>query len=118
MTHEKINKFLQVAIDKTKSGALIWARAQDSRELDHFSRNRYVPIDYQRSFLSKYGIGTILLLVNENTNDLSCFLRPDDDLSFQQICNDDNPMLLRLYNVVYAQFPSVESFIDNFISDS
>lgn len=116
MNQEKIKKFFQVATDKTKSGTLTWKRAQEDTE---FMQVTYIKkfADEERSFLSEYGNGRIVLLAEKYTDSIRCYLLPDADLSYQQIGEDNDPLLLRLYNVVYAKFPSVESFIDSFISD-
>lgn len=118
MNQEKINKFFQVAIDKTKSGALTWYRVFGNDVFANMNKHFMLTMDLQRSFVSAYGNGRILLFANRNTNDINCFLLPDMDLSYQKLGEENDPQLLRLYNVVYAQFPSVESFIDSFISDS
>ena len=117
MNQEKIDKFFQVAIDKTKSSVLTWHRIFGSGELANFDSRFLAIMDLQRSFVSRYGNGRILLLVNKHTDDITCFLSPSMDLSYQRLGEDNEPQLLRLYNVVYAQFPSAESFIDSFISD-
>ena len=116
MNQEKIYKFYQAAIEKTKSGALTWKRARNTSELSRNSYFRNVA-DEERSFVSEYGTGKIFLLAEALTGDISCHLLPDVDLSYQQLGDENEPLLLRFYNVVYSQFPSVDSFIDNFISD-
>lgn len=116
MNRGKIEKFFQVAIDKTKSGDLLWKRLSDTDERHAVHYLRPFP-DGKRSFLSEHGTGRILLLARKDTNSISCYLLPDKDLSYQQLGNDNEPLLWRLYNVVYSQFLSVDSFIDGFISD-
>lgn len=112
MTQEKIDKFFRVAISKTKYGILHWTRVSGTNELKDVVR-----MDRERSFISAYGTGKILLFAERQTNDISCYLSPTTGLKYQQFGDDNDPMLLRLYNVVYSLFPSVDAFIDSFISD-
>lgn len=118
MNQEKIEKFFQVAIDKTKSGVLVWHRIYGSSEREYVVNHFMMPLDLQRSFVSLYGKGKIFLLSRAFTDDIVCYVLPDKDLSCQEFGEDNDPLLLRLYNIVYSLFPSMESFIDSFISDS
>lgn len=115
MNQEKINQFFQVAINKTKSGTLIWRRGLTYTDISYFDWSGLI-VDTHRSFVSEYRAGMIVLLIDKDEN-LSCYLRPDVNQLYQQLGDNNDPLLLRLYNVVYSQFPSVDSFIDSFISD-
>lgn len=111
MDKSKISHFFEVAIMKTRALNLIWSRLTPTM-------SRYFhSVDLERSFSTQYSGGEIVLLRNPVEDSVLCFIKPDADLSYQQIGEDDDPTLLRLYNVVYSQFPSIDSFVEQFIQD-
>lgn len=112
MTDEKITAFYEAAIEKTKARSLTWRRitASEACIFEH--------VDRERSFSAIFGNGLIHLIRDYSDGEIICWVKPDTDLSHQQIGEVDDPTLLRLYNCVYSLFPSVESFIDSFINDS
>ena len=112
MTPVKVSKFFVTAINRTKSGELSWSRISVS------DGRHFASFDSERSFSAKYGSGKIVLLQDDTDDIVNCWIKADKDLSYQQIGDDNDPNLRRLYNIVYSQFPSVESFIDAFINGS
>lgn len=119
MDNHKALLFFDAAIDKTKSGALSWSRLSVALPSTAVSLSSAVPylfnIDKERSFLARYNPGEIALLRDSNSDQICCFVKADVSLSYDQVGEVDDPSLLRLYNFVYSQFPSTESFIDQFI---
>ncbi len=121
MDDTKITKFYESAIAKTKNGLLSWSRVSSQPasiqvQLKQAS-NSIFGIDSDRSFLTQYCEGGIALLCDKEEDTIYCLIKPGQNLSYQQISEDDNSTLYRLYNIVYSQFPSVDSFIDAFIKD-
>lgn len=112
MTEEKVDLFFSTAISKTKNRQLTWSRIIPA-EWRSFND---LDVDSDRSFIAKYDSGRIALLCDEYDDYITCWVQPERNLSFQQIGSDDDTMLLRLYNIVYSQFPSIDSFVDDFIS--
>lgn len=109
----KFEQFINAAIDKTKSGVLTWNRASSTET--KLSKD----YDPARSFLCSYAGGTLLLAQNIGSGKPDCFIAPDMKLPFQIITSKDDSFtghILRLYNIVYNSFPSVESFMDAMIN--
>lgn len=113
MNDSMVLRFFNVAIGKTKSRTLSWSRLP----LSTYRSLADQDIDEERSFLALYGSGEILLLRSISDDCVYCLIKPEKGLSYQQFGEDNDPTLLRLYNIVYSQFPSVESFVDQFIQD-
>ena len=116
MTQEKFRAFINAAIQKTKSGGLSWERVN----LLHFKQSAWPDYDLSRSFVCHYANGRMLLAYEVNSDTPCCFISPDKSLPFQElILHDDScALLLRLYNLVYDAFPSVESFMDAMINSN
>ena len=115
ISHDKMRKFFEVAIKKTKDHSLLWKRAYYCK----------VPTseiyDKERSFLSSYARGNLLLAFNTLTAKPDCLINPAPDLPYQLIGEDDIDvagMVLRLYNVVYDTLPTIESFMDAVINST
>lgn len=111
MTHEKYVAFLEAAIRKTKSGAISWERANRRFGLN----SGWEEFDLDRSFMCAYSVGQMVLAYEPSSGTPHCYISPDKTLPFQKI-NDDSALLLRLYNLVYSLFPSVDSFMDAMIN--
>lgn len=111
MTHEKYEAFLEAVIRKTKSGAISWERVSP-RQFKNLDSEQ---IDLNRGFLCSYSGGRIRLLFTSSSDKPYCCISPDKNLPYQKI-NDDSALLLRLYNLVYDLFPSVDSFMDIMIN--
>ena len=105
ITSGKAKLFFEAAIAKTKSGVLAWSR------LGPDSHPRY---DRQKSFIAAFAGGYLLLAVEKGDDVPRCFICPEDGCPYQMIAGFDGDVL-RLYNVVYSKFPSVESFMDAMI---
>jgi hypothetical protein len=119
MNNKSINNFFTAAITKTKNGKIAWERLSIHTPIfDKISNPHKYDID--RSFYALFEGGIICLLF-DNGNETSCWVAPDGDLSLQKIADSDLSSdsvftaLLRLYNLVYEMFPSVESFLNAFI---
>lgn len=110
MNRETSKIFFKAAITGTKSGSLVWSRTTLA-QVSYFSA-----VDHERSFITEYGDGRITI-ARSFDDCVRCFVKPSKDLGFYQIGDDDEPELLRLYNIVYARFPSIDSFLDNFIAN-
>lgn len=110
MTNEKIAAFFNTAIDKTKAGILRWNRA------NYYYVREFEDVDEERTFYTVHGNGSIVIIRNNSEGDISCWVKPDPDLSYQRVGEYNDATLIRLYNVVYSKFPSVESFVDDFIN--
>lgn len=108
------SRLFSALILATKKHIITWNRAPesitDSLDLLGFG------LDRTRSFVAKYNNG-LFLLGRTSDDKINCYVQGDSKLSFCQIGEDNDPEILRLYNIVYKQFPSVESFVDNFIKD-
>lgn len=106
---DKAVQFFNAVISMTKNHRLKWSQiALDARF--------YGKVDGAHSFVAHYKNGEIALL--RRTEDGAVFCRVSIDMDKEQIGTEDDPTLLRLYNIVYSQFPSITSFVDDFISDS
>ena len=112
MTEYKADKFFAAAIEKTKNGQLSWFRILGT-DITHADFT-----DPERSFSARYGSGKIYLIRSCLSGEITCIIKPDKEADPQQLGVADNASLLRLYNIVYSLFPSVESFIDSFIGES
>ncbi len=115
ISHDKMCKFFDSAIKKTKDHSLLWKRACYCK----------VPVperyDRERSFLSSYARGNLLLAFNMLNAKPECLINPAPDLPYQVIGEDDEDvagMVLRLYNVVYDTLPTIESFMDAVINST
>lgn len=116
MANSKVEAFLDATIRKTKSEVLSWNRVN----LKQFQNPVWHDYDLLRSFICSYSSGKMLLAYEMNSDMPCCFISPDKSLPFQKILIDeeDSALLLRLYNLVYSQFPSVESFMDAIINST
>lgn len=116
MANAKVEAFLDATIRKTKSEALSWDRVN----LKQFQSPVWQNYDLFRSFICSYSSGKMLLACEKNSDIPCCFISPDKSLPFQKIFidEDDSAHLLRLYNLIYSQFPSVESFMDAIINST
>ena len=121
MTEQKITEFFMSAANKTKTNKLSWARLSslplDARRMIYAASPDDVDVDYDQSFFAKYNDGEIVLLSDEMDGTVSCLIKPDKNLSYQCIGEPDSSALVRLYNLVYSLFPSVDTFLDQFIQD-
>lgn len=110
MTQEKIKRFFDIAVAKTKSRKLSWSRISlpDS--------HNFTNVDLIRSFMSKYDSGKIFILRDSEDDTINCWVIPGSNLGCYQVGEDNDSSLLRLYNLVYSLFPSIDSFIDGFIA--
>jgi len=113
MLEDQVTSFFETAITKTKSNRLSWSRPA----IADLNKLPYSGWDKDRCFIAKYKQGTIALAKDSEEDDVYCFIRPEPTMSYQEIGAPDDPLLRRLYNIVYSKFPSVESFIESFISD-
>lgn len=111
MTHAKIEAFIEAAIRKTKSGAISWERVN----ILQFQNPVWQEYDLNRSFICSYSTGRMLLVYQSSSGTPYCYISPDKSLPFQKIV-DDSALLLRLYNLVYGSFPSIDSFMDAMIN--
>ena len=111
-TYDKAPLFFDAAITMTKDRRIQWNRLTSNVQ----KRLSYVDMD--RSFYSEYGDATIVLCRRDSDGSICCLLKLSSNLGYQQVGIDNDPVLLRLYNIVYSSFPSVDTFIDSFISDS
>lgn len=119
MDNTKTIQFFEAAIKKTKLGLLSWNRVSDSTAV-LIQLNRildYWEIDAERSFMTKYNSGEIFLIRDSADDELCCLVKPDQNLAHQIVGDNNESSLHRLYNIVYSQFPSIDSFIDEFIQD-
>lgn len=115
MDQAKFEAFIAAATRKTKSGELRWRRVGDGVFL-HESWKIY---DMYRSFMCTYAKGNMVLALDKNSGVPRCLISPDGFQPYQQAtgsdADDSAALVLRLYNVVYNLFPSVDSFIDAMI---
>nr|DAF30766.1 MAG TPA: hypothetical protein [Caudoviricetes sp.] len=112
MDSSKYQKFFEAAIEKTKNGVLLWERVQPGSLNDS-------NLDVSRSFRCSFAGGKMLLAMSKTSGLPLCFISPDRNFPYQQIKGDDDcdeGCVLRLYNVVYSSFPSVDSFMDAMIN--
>lgn len=112
MDSKKFSDFIDAVINKTKRGVISWERLPSTSSL----AKQFSP---SKSFICKFANGRMLLALDKASGAPECFISPEISLPYQRI-SSDNPeevdgKLLRLYNLVYSQFPSVESFIDAMI---
>lgn len=115
MKQAKFRAFIDAAIQKTKSGKLSWERVN----MQQFRQGAWLGYDLGRSFICHYATGKMLLAYEVDSDMPCCFISPDKDLPFQRVVfEDDCARLLRLYNLVYNKFPSIESFMDAMINSS
>lgn len=114
MNWQPEKQLFSALISATKQHIITWSRARetivDSIEL------LSLKLDRTRSFVAKYNNG-LFLLGRTPGDKINCYVQGDPLLSFCQVGEENNPEILRLYNIVYQQFPSNEMFIDNFIKD-
>lgn len=114
-TIQKFQSFLNATIDKTKANILNWERASAIRiKLSG-------DYDVTRSFVCSYAGGKLLLGYNKVEGKPYCLISPAQSLPYQIIQFDDaytDALLLRLYNLVYSTFPSIESFMDAMINST
>ena len=116
MKPAKFETFFEAAIQKTKSGKLSWERVN----LQSFNQAAWPDYNLSRSFVCHYANGRMLLAYDVNSDMPCCFISPDKSLPFQKLIlrDDSYALLLRLYNLVYDAFPSVESFMDAMINSN
>lgn len=116
MTQAKFRAFINAAIQKTKSGGLSWERVN----MQQFRQGMWPDYDLSRSFICHYATGRMLLVYDVNSDLPCCLIAPDKGLPFQKVAvhEDDCALLLRLYNLVYDSFPSIESFMDAMINSN
>lgn len=121
MTEQKITDFFMSAANKTKTNKLSWARLSslplEVRRMIYTASPDDADVNFDQSFLAKYNDGEIVLLFDEIDGTISCLIKPDKNLSYQCIGEPDSSALVRLYNLVYSLFPSVDTFLDQFIQD-
>ncbi|MBD5151286.1 MAG: hypothetical protein HDT16_02050 [Oscillibacter sp.] len=116
MSYSRFEAFIEAAISKTKTGVLTWERA----DIKRFNEPAWTDYDLGRSFMCAYAGGKLLLTCKKGSGAPWCFISPDKGLPFQRIVgsgeDDGAAIVLRLYNLVYSSFPSVDSFIDAMIN--
>lgn len=114
----RFEAFIDAAIRKTKTGLLSWERVDTKK----FRPENWPDYDVSRSFVCSYGIGQMLLTYDTLSGTPHCYISPDKGLPFQRIAgpeeDDGTSLVLRLYNLVYSAFPSVDSFIDAMINSA
>lgn len=111
----KFQSFLEAAINKTKSKVLLWKQASEKKI--HLNDS----YDSLRSFVCSFSSGRLLLAFSLEDGKPHCFISPEGHLPFQEVRpqggdEESEGLLLRLYNLVYSQFPSIESFMDDMIN--
>lgn len=111
MTNPRFDEFINAVIEKTKSGVLSWKRV-NPRKFSFLQG-----YDLRRSFFCSFLGGTLLLALEADEEMPQCFISPEMGLPFQSVNDIDknNADLLRLYNLVYSLFPSVQSFMASMI---
>lgn len=114
INQSKFEPFIEAAIRKTKAGVLTWKRVDTKK----FHYQDWPEYDLSRSFICSYANGRMLLAYEGNLGIPHCYISPDATLPFQRVAGTDDASapLLRLYNLVYSAFPSIESFIDAMIN--
>lgn len=140
MDVNSISKFINKAIDKTKSKELSWRPLPDSynvkllpeEQVEYASLVDEVILSTEDSYIAPYKTGHLLLLVYKSeinslstTSPTSCkvSLRMQDETSKfpVEITNNrdsvlDSPSLIRLYNLVVDSCSTVTSLIDDFLN--
>lgn len=112
MTPEKIARFFDSLISLTKSGRLTWERCSPIEVL------AFPDTDTSRSFYARFNDGLFFILSKPKYNSISFKLRATEDAVFTQIGEENDSAILRLYNIIYSQFPSTESLIDSIIDEA
>jgi len=114
MDEQKVDAFFNALIDKTKRGKIEWDRG--SAKLAYYGVNKSA--DFVRSFHTDVGNGGISLIMS-NDGELTCYVKPELLSPAQRFGEPDNPVLLRLYNIIYPQKPlPFETFINSIIDDT
>lgn len=118
MDQSKFNAFIAAVTKMTKAKDLSWKRI-DTTIFTHKSWAKY---DLNRSFICSYLSGRIILAITKDTGIPHCFVSPESSVSFQRTFGPDADesaaLVLRLYNLVYSTFPSVDSFMDVVIASA
>lgn len=103
MTGNGIESFFIEAIRETKSGDLIWERITNND-------SEYPSLDLLRSFVTHYNKGRIYLFRKVTDSTVTCLVKRYSGARFEEIDMDKEPLVLRLYNIVYS------FFLNDFIS--
>lgn len=118
MDQAKFEAFIAAAIKKTKEKSISWRRV----DLTMFTHETWANYDMHRSFMCAYAQGRMLLVCKKNSDTYYCLISPDATAPFQRVvgadADDSAALVLRLYNLVYSLFPSVDSFVDAMINST
>lgn len=110
MSEKKSSVFFRATIARTKQREIEWAKISMRASLS------FPECDTDRSYSAKYENAQIFLIRKMGEIDVSCWVKPDPTLGLYLIGENDDPDLLRLYNIVHNKFPSIDKFIDSFIA--
>ncbi len=118
MEQSKFGPFIAAVIKKTKAKELSWERVTPGS----FVHKSWAKYDLGRSFLCSYAGGRIVLACVRDSGIPHCLVSPESTASFKRIVGPDADesaaLVLRLYNLVYSMFPSVDSFMDAIIASA
>lgn len=118
MDQSKFGPFIAAVTKKTKANELSWKRVTPGS----FTHKSWAKYDLGRSFMCSYGNGRIVLACVRDSGIPHCLVSPERSASFQPVAGPDADesaaLVLRLYNLVYSMFPSVDSFMDAVIASA
>lgn len=112
MDKNKQIAFLEKVIYKTKENELKWYRLKEY-ESSWLNWNA----DGMNSFATPISPSSEVYLLQKG--DLDMVIYPGNGLStqsFNQEIEDIDVLVHRLYNIVYAKFPNIDSVLDDFIN--
>ena len=111
MDKQKVDAFFNALIDRTKRDEVRW----DGVHIVNVGSEVAEIADFDRSFYAKVGSGEVSLIMG-NDGQVTCYVKSDLFTLTQSFGEPDNPVLLRLYNIVYTHKPQpFEKFINSII---
>lgn len=112
--------FINKIIEKTKANSLKWIRLSDDdqKENNLSMEDLFITID-EESFVCTFSEASRIYLLLSIDGTISCSISPGHGLGSQSLSNKDDNLassIKRLYNLVFANFPNIDSIMSEFIN--
>lgn len=111
MTSEKFIAFMEKLLEKTKNKEIIWYRLKIHHSLGLQDKCFYCHAN---------NMEITLITPAKNSESISLHITYDSEIpgaELQPRNQNEEVVLLRLFNYVYSLFPNLESSIDKFLND-